>query len=158
MDWLIGGWQTNLIALVQSGTPFDLSTGLTDSGNEPDQVAPIKYTKSISGYWFQPYSFSYANIPTTTVNNITVYTRPGTARRDQVFGPGTRIINLGLEKDVHVTERYNLALRGDAFNLFNTPQFTNPGSTVSNGATFGKITSVTYQSNRQLQLSARIDF
>jgi hypothetical protein len=27
MDWLIGGWQTSLIALGQSGTPTDLSTG-----------------------------------------------------------------------------------------------------------------------------------
>ncbi|MGC9293170.1 MAG: carboxypeptidase regulatory-like domain-containing protein [Acidobacteriaceae bacterium] len=159
MDWLIGGWQTNLIALFQSGQPFDLSDGVTYSGNEPDQVAPIKYPKSIRGYWFDPKSFSYANIPQydNTATGATVFTRPGTARRDQLFGPGTRIINLGLEKDVHVTDRYNVALRGDAFNVLNTPQFTNPGSDL-NGGNFAKVQSVTYQSNRQLQLSARIDF
>ncbi|MGC9293548.1 MAG: TonB-dependent receptor [Acidobacteriaceae bacterium] len=158
MDWLIGGWQTNIIALISSGQPFDLSTGQTDSSNEPDEVSPIRYTKSISGYWFNPASFS-SNIPTsTTSNNITVYTRPGTARRNQVYGPGQRVVNYSMQKDVHMTDRFNLELHGDAFNVFNTPQFTNPGSGMNDAQTFGKVTGVQAYSNRQIQLAARIVF
>lgn len=157
MDWVIGGWQTNLIALLASGQPFDLSTGLTATGNEPDQIEPVKYPKGIRGYWFDPASFSVANIPTETVNGNQVYTRFGTARRNQLFGPGQRIVNFSMQKNIHVTDRYSLELHGDAFNVFNTPQFTNPGSTY-NQSTFGKITSVQDNTNRQIQLAARFVF
>ncbi len=158
MDWVIGGWQTNIIALVSSGQPFDLSTGATNSSNEPDEILPIQYSKSISGYWFNPASFS-SNIPTsTTPNHITVYTRPGTAHRNQVYGPGQRVVNFSMQKNVHLTDRFNLELHGDAFNVFNTPQFTNPGSNVSDAQTFGKVTGVQAYSNRQIQLAARFVF
>ncbi len=158
MDWLIGGWQTNIIAMVSSGQPFDLSTGFTDSANEPDEVAPIEYKKSINGYWFNPASFS-SNIPTSTnANSITVYTRPGTALRNQLYGPGQRTVAFSMQKDVHLTNRFNLELHGDAFNVFNTPQFTNPGSSMSDPETFGKVTGVQDYSNRQIQLAARLVF
>ena len=155
VDWAIGGWQLNLIAILQSGQPFDLSTGNTNTANEPDQIGPISYPKTLT-HWFNPAAFS-TNIPTETANGQPVYTRLGTARRDEVYGPGYRPVNFGIQKDIHLTERYSLDLRGDAFNVFNTPEFTNPGATVSNSS-FGVINSVRYQSNRQLQLEARFDF
>lgn len=160
VDWALGGWQLNLIAILQSGQPFDLSTGQTSTGNEPDQVGPIGYPKKLT-QWFTTSSFDSTNLfqnCTKTVNGQQVYTRLGTARRDQVYGPGYRPVNFGIQKNIHVTERYSLVLRGDAFNVFNTPQFTNPGSTVSNTSNFGQITGTRYQSNRQMQLTARFDF
>jgi hypothetical protein len=158
LDWVIGGWQTNLIGLVSSGQPFDLSTGATNSSNEPDQILPIQYPKSISGYWFNPASFS-SNIPTyKSPNNITVYTRPGTARRNQVYGPGQRVVNFSLQKDVHLTDRLNLELHGDAFNVLNTPQFTNPGNALNDPKTFGRVEGTENYSNRQIQLAARLVF
>ena len=159
MDWIIGGWQTNLIALVATGTPFDISAGETQSANRPDLVAPIEYPKSISGYWMNPKSFSVATIPQVTpITGIKVFTRLGTLRRDQVYGPGTRTVNFGLQKDVHVTDRVNLELHGDAFNVFNTPQFTNPDANVHDGANFGKILATQEYTNRQIQLAARMVF
>jgi hypothetical protein len=158
LDWVIGGWQTNLIGLVSSGQPDDLSTGFTNSANEPDEVLPIQYKKSISGYWFNPASFS-SNIPQYTApDKITVYTRLGTARRNQIYGPGQRVVNFSLQKDVHLTERLNLEMHGDAFNVFNTPQFTNPGSAMNNPQTFGRVTGVQSYTNRQIQLAARLVF
>lgn len=158
LDWAIGGWQTNIIALVSSGQPFDLSTGATDSGNEPDEILPIQYKKGISGHWFNPASFS-SNIPTyTSPNHITVYTRPGTALRNQVYGPGQRTVAFSMQKDVHMTDRFNLELHADTFNVLNTPQFTNPGSNMSDAQTFGKVTGVQAYSNRQIQLAARLVF
>ena len=159
VDWAIGGWQLNLIAILQSGQPFDLSTGQTNTANEPDQIGPVSYPKKLNE-WFNPSDFNASNLfqnYTETVNGQTVYTRLGTARRDQVFGPGYRPVNFGIQKNIHLTERYSLDLRGDAFNVLNTPEFTNPGSTVTN-STFGQITSTRYESNRQLQLEARFDF
>ncbi len=158
VDWAIGGWQLNLIALLQTGTPIDLSTGQDNPGNRPDQVAALRYPKSITGYWFDPSSFS-SNIPTTTAANGTVvYDRLGTLARNQIFGPGTRTVDFSTQKDVHLNEKYTLELHGDAFNVLNTPQFTNPNAGMNNTGTFGKVTGVQQFTNRQIQLAARFVF
>jgi hypothetical protein len=165
MDWLVGGWQTSLIGLVQTGTPTDLSTGTAAPGNRPDLVAPIKYPKSILGHWFDPTSF--ANPPTVTgsVSNAATYTRLGTLGRNQVFGPGYRVVNLSLQKNLHLAEGYTLELHGDAFNLFNTAEFTNPNASPngnfgpgSYGNNFGQIEGTQVYSNREIQLAARFTF
>jgi hypothetical protein len=157
VDWLIGGWQTSLIGLVQSGAPTDLSTGTAAPGNRPDLIAPIKYPKSISGHWFDPSSF--ANPPTITgsVSNAATYTRLGTLGRNQVYGPGYRVVDLSAQKNLHLTEKYTLELHGDAFNLFNTAEFTNPNSNLT-GGNFGQIEGVQVYSNREIQLAARFTF
>jgi hypothetical protein len=158
MDWLIGGWQGSLIALVQTGTPVDLSTGALAPGNRPDLVKPINYPKSISGYWFNPASFS-ADIPSvnSTACNCTVYTRLGTLGRNQVYGPGYRVVNLSVQKNLHLAENYTLELHGDAFNLLNTAEFTNPNYNM-NGSNFGQIEGTEVYSNREIQLAARFTF
>ncbi|WP_174240677.1 TonB-dependent receptor [Granulicella sp. S156] len=156
MDWLIGGWQTSLIALVQSGTPVDLSTGQYQPGNRPDLVAPITYPKSISGYWFNPSAFS-TNIPTIAASNGTTYTRLGTLGRNQVYGPGYRAVNFSAQKNIHLTDKYTLELHGDAFNLLNTAEFVNPNSNAT-GSNFGQIEGTQVYSNREIQLAARFTF
>ncbi len=155
VDWAIGGWNLNMIAILQSGQPFDLSTGGPENtGNEPDQIGTLNYPKTLN-HWFNTAAF-VDDIPSESANGQNVYTRLGTAHRDQVFGPGYRPVNFGIQKDIHLTERYSLDLRGDAFNVLNTPEFTNPGSTLTSN--FGQITGVRFQSNRQMQLEARFDF
>ncbi|MFZ0302990.1 MAG: carboxypeptidase-like regulatory domain-containing protein [Terracidiphilus sp.] len=172
MDWLIGGWQTNLIGLVQSGTPVDLSTGTGTPGNRPDLLSPTAYPKATSGnpgaYWFNPASVATLNtnsnswttsIPTTTgVDcNCTVYSRLGTLGRNQIHGPGFREVNFSMQKNLHLAEGYTLELHGDAFNLFNSPEFTNPDATVTDG-NFGRIEGTQLYTNRQIQLAARFTF
>jgi hypothetical protein len=55
-----------------------------------------------------------------------------------------------------------LQLRAEFFNLFNTPQFDNPASTVSAGA-IGKVSSagdepLFQRLERQIQLGAKFTF
>ncbi|RRA48085.1 carboxypeptidase regulatory-like domain-containing protein [Acidipila sp. EB88] len=156
VDLAIGGWQANLIGLFQSGQPFDISTGVNSPGNRPDLVKPINYPKQISGHWFDPTSFS-DNIPLQSVSGTGVYTRVGTLGRDQLYGPGYRSINLGLQKNLHLTERFTMELHGDAFNVLNTPQFTNPSASVT-GSNFGQVVGTRSNSNRQIQLASRLTF
>ena len=128
-------------------------------GNYPDKVGPISYPKQITGRWFNPASFSSANIPVVVgANQVTVYTREGSLGRDQVFGPGFRTINLGLQKNLHLSERLSLEIHGDAFNALNTPQFTSPNSNVSDTFNFGKVLGTRQNSARQIQLSSRLVF
>lgn len=155
-ELLIGGWQLNLIGLFQSGQPVDLSTGVNSPGNRPDLVGAIRYPKQIVGQWFDPTSFSDA-IPLQSVSGTGVYERVGTLGRNQIYGPGYRNINFGVQKNVHLSERFTLELHGDAFNALNTPQFTNPSASVT-GSNFGEITGTRQQSNRQIQLASRLTF
>ncbi len=162
VDLLIGGWQTNLIGLFATGQPFEVSIGAANTapGNYPDKIGPISYPKQINGYWFNRASFSAQNIPlvqSTDGSNTGVYTREGTLGRDQVYGAGFRTIDLGLQKNLHLSDRLSLELHGDAFNVLNTPQFTSPDSTISDG-NFGKILGTRENSSRQIQLSSRLVF
>ncbi len=158
VELAIGGWQTNLIGLFATGQPFEVSTGQTNMGNYPDKVGPIMYPKQVAGQWVSPSAFSYGNIPIVVgANQITVYTREGSLGRDQVYGPGFRTINLGLQKNLHLTERVSLELHGDAFNALNTPQFVSPDSNVSD-PNFGKIMGTRGNTARQIQLSSRLVF
>jgi hypothetical protein len=159
-DLLIGGWQLNNIAQVQSGQPVDLfAAGSSAPGIRPDLIAPIRYPKSISGRWFDPASFSsnIPSIPTTNPGGSSVSTREGTLGRGQVYGPGYRTVNLGVQKDLHLLEGKVLELHGDAFNVLNTPNFLNPGNAQGNPGTFGVITGI-HGELRQIQLAARLTF
>ena len=67
------------------------------------------------------------------------------------------LADLSLQKNLKLTERYVLELHGDAFNLTNTPQFTNPDGTLTD-PNYGKVTGTQLDSQRQLQLAARFTF
>jgi hypothetical protein len=86
-----------------------------------------------------------------------VYARLGTLGRNQIYGPAYRVVNFSAQKNLHLTERYTLELHGDAFNVFNTPQFTNPNSNLT-GQNFGQVEGTEAYSNREIQLAARFTF
>ena len=50
----------------------------------------------------------------------------GNAGRNTEFVPGQKNWNMALTKSIRFNERFNLQLRADAFNVFNTPQYGNP--------------------------------
>lgn len=159
MELALGGWQLNLIDFLQSGQPVDLSTQVAQPTNRPDVNGMIRYPKSISGDWFDPTAFSASTIPLVTAPDGThVFARPGSIGRNQIFGPSTRLVDMSAQKNLHLTEKYTLELHADAFNLFNTPQFTNPGGDLDSPQSFGKITSTKQFTNRQIQLAARFVF
>jgi hypothetical protein len=90
-------------------------------------------------------------------NGQNVFASLGTLARDQVYGPGQRTADLSLQKNLQLTERYVLELHGDAFNVTNTPQFTNPDGTLTD-PNYGKITDTEADSQREIQLAARLTF
>jgi hypothetical protein len=84
--------------------------------------------------------------------------------RDFFRGPGRTNLDLTLAKATAITERLNLEIRVDAFNIFNHTEFANPDTNIDD-ATFGQITSTTLgsgtnalQTQRILQLAGRFTF
>ena len=126
-----GGWQINGILSRMSGTPFTVGTAGT-SVNSPgntqtaDQV--ISNVKIIGAHgrnesYFDPNAFA----PVTEV-------RFGTSGRNILRGPGFFNTDASIFRNFKITERFGLQFRAEMFGVTNTPQFGNPGATVS-GAT-----------------------
>ena len=71
-------------------------------------------------------------------------------------GPSQFRIDMALSKRIRFLDRYGVELKGEAFNLTNTPSFSR-GDMDINSTTFGRLTSVNIAS-RVVQLSVRFDF
>ena len=82
--------------------------------------------------------------------------RYGTAGRNTIRGPKLVNYDFSVFKSFRIVERMRAELRGEAFNLTNTPLFGNPG-TVLNTPTFGVVTSQE-NSPRQVQVALKIVF
>ena len=123
-----GGWQINGILSRMSGTPFTVGTANTsvDSpGNTQtaDQVNPT--VKILGGHgrnesYFDPNAFA----PVTAV-------RFGSTGRNILRGPGFFNTDASVFRNFKLTERFALQFRAEMFGVTNTPQFGNPGATVS---------------------------
>jgi len=90
-----------------------------------------------------------------------VYAQPalhtfGNAGNGIVRGPGMSRFDLSLSKQFHLTERKFFELRGEAFNLTNSPIFQSPASQTITSTLFGQIRSS--QGERNMQLAAKFYF
>ena len=82
----------------------------------------------------------------------------GNAKRRMFYGPGIENFDMTLEKDVYFTESRRLALRFEAFNVFNHAQFYGPASVDGQikDSAFGQIESA--QAPRLVQIAAKFSF
>jgi hypothetical protein len=72
---------------------------------------------------------------------------------------------LSLFKHFKVTERFNVEIRGEAFQITNSPQFNNPSSSLTS-STFGYVNSTLGSGSgvngtgggRAIQLGAKVTF
>ncbi len=174
VDAVIGGWQINTITTLTSGQPFDVTSGQLQRpgqsaislapGNRVDLVGPIRYVKSLHN-WFDLSSFQTAPALVAPGATNGVFTRPGTLERNQLVGPAFRDLDLSIFKNFPLGEGVEGQLRGEAFNLANTPAFTNPNGSIDSPATGGADTGAATQINgtrayseRQLELAFRVSF
>jgi hypothetical protein len=154
-DTIIGQWQMNGILTLSQGQPLRFTTAQNTSnsfggGQTPDSTgksAALSGSQQTIDRWFdtsqfvQPAPFTFGNVARSTA---------------QLRNANAKNLDFSLFKTFRITERIRADLRGEAFNLTNTPLFGNPG-TVLNSATFGVVTS---QENnpRQVQLGLKILF
>ena len=81
--------------------------------------------------------------------------RFGTAGRNVLTGPGLVNYDGSIVRNVALRERLRLEIRGELYNLTNTPHFNNPVGNV-NAVNFGQITSASGE--REVQLAMRLTF
>jgi hypothetical protein len=146
---ILGGWQMNGIASAQTGLPYTptlaSATVNTGGGSRPDRVADGTLDEPGPDRWFDVAAFT-SPAPFTY----------GNAGRNILDGPGRVNFDFSLFKDFPITERSRIQFRTEFFNLFNTPQFDLPNSTVGVGNA-GTITGIV-GIPRQIQFGLKLVF
>jgi hypothetical protein len=158
-DAILGGWQINGIHMFRTGLPSTatLSSGLASStvntggNNRPDQVgsADLASDQRNLNQYFNTSAF------VAPLNNSF---RFGNAGRNTIRGPSLENFDFSLFKNFKIREQMKLQLRGEFFNVFNHPNYGQPGTQLGT-ATFGTITSLAANSTlRQTQLGLKLLF
>jgi Carboxypeptidase regulatory-like domain/TonB-dependent Receptor Plug Domain len=130
----LGSWEVGSIVNITSGSSYTpgMAVGhigdLTGVGQavaaRPNLVPgqPCKnpdFDKNGDFNWINPNRYTIAGYQLGTFGNAP----PG-----DCLGPPTRTVDFSLSKNFNITERVKAQFRMDAFNLFNHPNFGNPGT------------------------------
>jgi hypothetical protein len=152
-DYTLGGWSLNGTWIIRSGFPTAITqannynSAFGYAGQRPTATGiPSATSGSLEarlGGYINPAAFTVT--PALQFGNV--------QRLVPMRGPGYNNADIALFKTVTFAERYEVQVRAEAFNAFNTPLFYGPNATVGSGG-FGTITS---QANigRQFQLGLR---
>ena len=156
-------WTLSGVASIRSGLPLNVTvsraTTVMADGNNTDQrpnlvpgVSLIPPGGQTINDWINKAAFS------TPANDTW-----GNAGTDIVRGPGLLQIDTAISRRINLTERTNLMLRMEVFNVFNHPQLGNPNVNFSSPL-FGQITSISNTTPigtgtaRSVQFAARFTF
>jgi hypothetical protein len=100
-------------------------------------------------HWFNPQAFVLPTVGTL-----------GNVSRGALSGPGLVNVDTSFFKKFSITERTNVQLRVEAFNILNHSNFFYPNSIVFQGTSYsqtaGQITAAA--TSRQLQLALKLIF
>ncbi len=173
--WALSGWQLSGIGVLQSGTPLTIMDSNAGSvyGNFENRAQRTGTSPSTHGSLFSRVASSYLDGAAFT---RAPEVRNGTGLADQDFGnsgvgivrgPGQHGLDFAVEKIVPLSESRSLHFRTELFNLTNTPQFTNPNTSLGYGdpsdpaptasPSFGRITA-SATNPRIIQLAIRFMF
>ena len=140
MPKLKNGWGFDGTANLQDGQPWQLNyefegdySGGGEGFDRPDVIGPLHYSSNPSQYldltsFAAPCTWDANQDPGSSgETNCVAGTRHfGNERRNSLAGPSFKEFNFSIFKNTALTERINLNLRAEFFNLFNHPNFANP--------------------------------
>lgn len=157
------GWQVYGIWSVRSGSPLLILSGRdnygtgTTQGQRPDLAAGVPvfvadYRTTSNHAYLNRAAF-------TDPCDVRGLRRPcgvyGNLGASPVSGPGSFGFDFSVFKNIQIHERARLQFRTELFNLFNRPNFGNPGLTLTS-STFGQITSA--GNAREIQFALKFVF
>ena len=134
------GWQVTGLWSFESGVPLTVSNGVDADGlggslDRPDyNPSGRRGTRAVScitapnGFCDPDNNNRPANLTETMYIQVPTFTgndpkRTGNLGRGTLRSPGQKNLDSTLAKTFSLTERFKLNLRGEFFNLFNTPQY-----------------------------------
>ncbi len=146
---VLGGWELTSILTLQSGAPFSVSmasaTSNTGTFQRPNQICSgnLPASRRSITHWFDTSCF--VSPPSYTFGN---------AGRNILIGPGLETWDVGLDKNLQLTNRLGMQFRAEAFNVLNHANFAIPGNSI--GAPSAGTVSNVVTNARQIQFAARL--
>jgi len=149
---LVGGWQTAGVFTASSGSPLSITQPSAMPGSRPDYIGGKAILEDYRAtlQYINPRAF--ARVPVVRASGAPE--RPGTVGRNALRAHPQWNLDLALSKNVRLSERYRLQVRGDLFNAFNHTNFTTVVTEITRG-NFGRLTAA---NARTVQLNARLSF
>jgi hypothetical protein len=155
-----GQWQLANIVTLQTGQPMTaiLPTALSgtqSSGTDrPDLVGnpDLPASQRSPSRWLNTAAFQS---PPIFFDALGAFSIPGNEGRNVITAPGLKAWDLSLQRQMHLSEHFDLVFRTDCFNLTNHPNFDRPGLTFAT-SNFAKISSA--ENSRQIQFSLRLNW
>jgi len=136
---LRNGWGFDGVLNLQDGQPYQLNynfegdySGSGEAFDRPDVVGPIRYGSGAFGVDLSSFQVpcTFGNTTATSSSgdsNCLAGTRHfGDLGRNSLRAPDFKEFNFSVSKNTPITERVNLQIRAEFFNLFNHPNFSNP--------------------------------
>ena len=152
---LAKGWQFNLLGVWGTGHPYTVLNASNRNGTRPGVAASDRPNQngSLAGaphlltQYFNTGAFSAQTLGTL-----------GTERRNQLYAPPYRHLDLSVFKDFALFEKTTLQLRAEAFNVTNTSNFAAPNANLG-ASNFGTISTLAYAYQpRLVQFAAKLQF
>ncbi len=159
LDLLAGGWRFSSTWVIQSGSPFGITTG--NNNNSNNQSGGYTQFANLVG---NPYLSGSTKSRLNQYYNLAAFAVPaqytyGNFRRNILTGPGIAVMNAGFGKIFNLWPDHNVRfeVRADAFNVLNHASFGNPGNNAIGPGQSASITGVTV-GGRAVQLYGKISF
>ena len=143
-DFVVGGWNVNLIYTLQPGTPLNW-------GNVIYLGGPLNLNPHNVDGAFDVNQFNRVSAQQLSLNRRTLPTRFANLRQD-----GVNQVDFSVIKKFHITEKLALTYRCEFFNSTNRAIFNAPDLSPTS-STFGRILG---QANtpRRIQMALRLVF
>jgi hypothetical protein len=154
VDWILGGWSASGTATFSSGFPLVLTstgnTGVSGAVLRPNNNGhSAKLEGAVQSRLTRYFDTSVFSIPPAFSFGNTSRTLPDTR------SPGRRNYDFNLSKRFKAGEKMSVYLRGEAYNLTNTPYFYGPAGGLGS-AGFGVISRSL--GDRQMQFSLKLTY
>jgi hypothetical protein len=125
------GWQFNTIVTIRSGSPFHVNlfddyNGTGEYFPRPDLVGDPYAGTSTPDRFLNLTAFKVPCTFDASGSCIPGSYHFGSLGRNSLIGPGYRNVDFSVFKTTRLTERVNLQLRAEAFNILNHPNFSSP--------------------------------
>src|SRR5882757_888670 len=153
---LVNGWTVTSILRVQSGNPFNITTGTDTNGDgvtndRPNPAPGITPHLTNNGHsraammqnWVDIGQFCRSDAAVTLANGSQTPACPqngagpagsdGTFRQNSLDAPGRRSIDASIFRDFRFKERVTFQLRGESTNVFNLTNLPAPNATLTSG-------------------------
>jgi hypothetical protein len=161
---IVGGFEVDAITTYAAGVPYTvtLNSGVNSgSPSWPNRIGSLGKLNHGTPTAFFNATLCPAGAVTLANGTPCAWQTPpantyGNAARSVLYGPSTKDWDISLQRKFKLFENKSLNLKFDAFNAFNTPNFSTPNAALGAG-TAGQITG-TVNDNRDLQASATFYF